>query len=416
MAAQWWTASGYPWNPGGTGAPSSANGQRNDYSIPLTVGTPITSPVSGIVLPTSHSGGLYSSYGQQPWGGEVDVLTSLPNYPGAVQVVDVLHFDTVNVKPGDIVTQGQTVLGTSGGQTSGGNWPSSPQFSQGPHIGVGVHAVSSWQQMYNPSMLINNLRAGSQVSSVPTAPQIQAAGLPPNLPIGPILGGLAGAAAALGLTGTVQNASTGVGWLDALKANLGKTWTWLTQPQRIGKVLLGGLLFSAAFGLFLISMFGPEFGAAAVTAAGAPEAAPAVKQALQRGGIGTRNVRAGIVGGGALYEQRSRREREFRQRQAERRAQRQHEKELEETRAQATAREYGRVIQETQRFFKESGRRGGQTAAERRRQRHAEREAQAPQGGQTTSQSEAEQEGGLRWFREHGGTLDDTLRGLRGEE
>src|SRR5579859_2239277 len=165
-----------PWNPGGAGAPASAGGQRNDYSIPLPVGTPVTSPVSGIVLDNHTSGGgYYSAYGRQPWGGEVDVLTFLPQYGGLV-VVNLLHMDTVRAKPWDRVRAGD-VLGTSGGQTSGGTWPSSPQFSSGPHMGIGVHGVASWSDMRNPATLLQSLWAGHNLSSMPQPEQLQAAGL-----------------------------------------------------------------------------------------------------------------------------------------------------------------------------------------------------------------------------------------------
>lgn len=304
MATNWWDTAGYPWNPTGTGAPAAAGGQRNDYSVPLPVGTAITAPVSGIVLPQHTSGGgLFSYYGRQPWGGEVDILTSMPNYPGALQVVDVLHFDTVGVKPGDQVIAGQTVLGTSGGQTAGGNMPSSPQYSQGPHIGVGVHAPTSWSQMWNPGTLMDALRSGQQQSAVPTNNQIQSAGLF-GIPIGgPILGGVVPSAG--GIT-----ANNPLDWVSQLKTSFSGLFRWLSDPLRFLKLWAGMSLIGAAIFLFAAGAFAPDIGAAVVTGIGIPEAAGPVKEALsrrkQQAGGGVIGVtRAGIRTKGAIEGQRT---------------------------------------------------------------------------------------------------------------
>jgi len=68
----------------------------------------------------------------QAWGGEVfeqpDDKTRPQEY--------VYHLDQINVKVGQHVSIGQRV-GLSGGQTSGGSHPTSPQFSTGPHIHFG---------------------------------------------------------------------------------------------------------------------------------------------------------------------------------------------------------------------------------------------------------------------------------------
>lgn len=317
----WFDNSGYPWNPTGTGAPSAANGQRNDYSIPLPRGTAITSPVSGVVLPQHTSGGgLFSYYGSQPWGGEVDVLTSMPTYPGGLQVVDVLHFDTINVHPGDQVLAGQTVLGTSGGQTSGGSMPSSPQYSQGPHIGVGVHAVSSWAQMFNPSTLIDALRNGTAQSAVPTNNQIQAAGIG-GIPIGGVVSPMA-------FPSPVGSITSPTDWLTALKSNFSGLFRWLSDPLRLLKLWLGVGVVATAVLLFAAGAFLPDIGAAVVTGMGIPEAAMPVQQALRgnkpaAGGGVIGAGRAGVRAAGAIEGQKTIKRKEAQAKAAEQEAEHQ---------------------------------------------------------------------------------------------
>lgn len=52
-----------------------------------------------------------------------------------------LHLDAVaaGLHPGQSIIKGQ-YIGLSGGQTIGGNWPASPQWSEGPHLEIGFDA------------------------------------------------------------------------------------------------------------------------------------------------------------------------------------------------------------------------------------------------------------------------------------
>lgn len=67
----------------------------------------------------------------QAWGGEVFLKPDDGNPQEYVY-----HLDEVDVQPGQHVSAGQLV-GLSGGQTSGGKHPTSPQYSTGPHIHFG---------------------------------------------------------------------------------------------------------------------------------------------------------------------------------------------------------------------------------------------------------------------------------------
>lgn len=322
----------YTWNP------TPGRGQRNDVSIPLPQGTPINAPVNGIVLPQNPGqGGLYSYYGRQPWGGEVDILTNLNDY-GGPQVVQLLHMDTISVQPGQVVSKGD-VLGTSGGQTSGGNWPSSPQYSSGPHIGLAVHSVSSWDRMYNPQGLLSDLWAGRNTSSVPTQNQIISAGVGPIL--GPILGSVN--------TPTLTNPATTI-WTD-IQTQFKGAFTWLRQPIRIGKLLTGVLLVLGGFALFLL----PDIAAAGVTAAGVPEAAGPVREALSGRSGGAGSARAGLRTVGAIQGQKTLARRQEKGRRA--------------------------GVEQHRQIFVQAGRKGGQAAAAKRRAAKAaaaKRDEEAP--------------------------------------
>lgn len=258
----WWDIAfgdaGTPWSPP----------DRYDYSVGLPVGTPVESPVNGIVLPDNGGGlsGLYSAFGQKPWGGEVDILSSLPSYPGrgGLAVVDVIHFDTLNVQPGDVVTQG-SVIGTSGGQRSGGHWPSEPRYSTGPHIGVGVRSYSGFTPAWNPLTLLRNLLSGTPQSYVPTAQQLQQAGLS-NVPINNVTESYRTSDAS---ASTSPYAGKLVGTFGGLPVNvsfnlfsgLDKFFHWFADPLNIFKLLAGfGLL-----ALGILAVIWPEAEKAAGT-------------------------------------------------------------------------------------------------------------------------------------------------------
>lgn len=368
----------YPWNP------TPGPGQRNDVSIPLKQDTQVQAPVSGVVLPQHPGGGgLYSYYGKQPWGGEVDILTNLSDY-GGPQVVQLLHMDSIGVVPGQLVKKGD-VLGLSGGQTSGGNMPSSPQYSTGPHVGLAVHSVSSWNQMSNPQQLLSNLLAGKDTSSTPTQAQIVGLGI--GSAIGPIIGSI-NTPGAPDVAGSIGGAIWG-----NIQQQFGATFSWLSDPLRILKLLLGVALAAGGFLLFLLGSLGPDIGAAAVTAAGVPEAAGPVRDALS-GRLGNqRTARAGIRTVGAIQGQKALKRR------------------------QAQGHRQGR--EEHRQIFVQAGRRGGQKAAANRRARKA---AEAQQPPTEHEQAEAERQRILearekrRKSYEQQGGIDDTLRDLRGEK
>ncbi len=104
-------------------------GENGESGIDLgmATGTSITSLTAGTVLSADYYGG----------GGVVAVASSLASIGTAS--VYYQHLDTIAVTVGQAVRVGD-LIGTSGGQLTGGHHPSSDQFSTGPHIEVGINA------------------------------------------------------------------------------------------------------------------------------------------------------------------------------------------------------------------------------------------------------------------------------------
>lgn len=90
-----------------------------DIATPMD--TPITAMKSGKVVQADYA----------PWGGEVFVQPD----DGSTEYY-YYHFDVNEVKAGQHVNAGDLV-GLSGGQNSGGNYPVSTEWSTGPHTHVG---------------------------------------------------------------------------------------------------------------------------------------------------------------------------------------------------------------------------------------------------------------------------------------
>lgn len=96
----------------------------------------------------------------QPWGGEV---FEQPDSGGQQEYV--YHLDQIQTTVGAHVNAGQ-VVGLSGGQTSGGSHPTSPQYSTGPHIHFGFfqkyidsqNGVIPFGQ--DPNTILNQAKAG----------------------------------------------------------------------------------------------------------------------------------------------------------------------------------------------------------------------------------------------------------------
>jgi murein DD-endopeptidase MepM/ murein hydrolase activator NlpD len=94
---------------------------HNAVDLGTPFGTPIQSLVSGTVKIANY----------QSWGGQIFIA---PDQGGPQWYV--YHLDLVQVKPGQHVSLGD-LIGSSGGQTSGGNHPTDPAWSTGPHTHTG---------------------------------------------------------------------------------------------------------------------------------------------------------------------------------------------------------------------------------------------------------------------------------------
>lgn len=114
-------------------------------------GTPITSLYNGIVTDASY----------QPWGGQVGIETNIPGKGNLVWYVQ--HLDTIatGIVKGAQVSAGE-LLGSSGGQLSGGSHPTTSQYSSGAHIETGFDAPwvsgSSGKPSFDPASILSQIQ------------------------------------------------------------------------------------------------------------------------------------------------------------------------------------------------------------------------------------------------------------------
>lgn len=293
-------------NLGGHGDPASGNGYRQDYSVPLDVGTDVVSPVNGIILPKADTT-LKSLFGRQDWGGEVDILTLYPTYDkNNPTVVTLLHFDTLDkdVTPGLVVAAGDH-LGTSGGQTSGGNWPSNPKDSSGPHVGAAIRPYGTWGGYWDPTRMMQDAWSGAVFQTgTSSVPDITYSSSTDIRMLQYLLHRRGGQPAGSNLQQTYSNFlgfQFPSGWFA--QGNAGAT------ILRGVKILVGALLIAIGIVATIFGPAAPELAAAGATAAGYPEAAEVVRTTL--GGRGRQRIaRAALAGGSKVQGTRIIRKRE----------------------------------------------------------------------------------------------------------
>lgn len=131
----------------------------------IDIGTPFHTPITALF------GGTVRWAGRTQWacgssGGQVVIVCNIPGK--GVFSSYYLHLDSVSVTVNDTVKQGQ-VIGLSGGQTSGGQWPviNCPSrgiiYSTGPHTEFGFNApwVAGPGYKMDPTPYITAARNGS---------------------------------------------------------------------------------------------------------------------------------------------------------------------------------------------------------------------------------------------------------------
>lgn len=88
----------------------------------------------------SVTGGTVVGVGYYGGGGVVSIKSNI-NYDGINGPASIYyqHLDEDLATLGETISPGQ-LIGLSGGQLSGGHHPSSPKYSTGPHIEIGINA------------------------------------------------------------------------------------------------------------------------------------------------------------------------------------------------------------------------------------------------------------------------------------
>lgn len=136
-----------------------------DFAVPQD--TPIVDPLGGVVRQserTNWGDGTTS-------GGLVSIKSFIPGLGDETEYF--LHLDSIapGITPGQVTMPNQ-VIGYSGGQTSGGNWPTSTKYSTGPHLEYGFDApfVGGPGSNINPLPVIRDLQQGKPIGNILQAP------------------------------------------------------------------------------------------------------------------------------------------------------------------------------------------------------------------------------------------------------
>jgi hypothetical protein len=188
--------------------------QGVDYGVPFH--TPLTALLPGVVSR------ILTGIG---WGAEVDVSTV---YQGRPVTESFLHVDQPAVQVGQQLSVG-SLIGLSGGQTSGGTNNDWAPFSTGPHTEFDLFQGGPWQNPLDPTSFVASFASGG----------------PQQNPIDniPVLGGVFQATSPSAIWGTVTGAgaaaqqavSSGQAGLASIGAGIASI------PSSIGHGLAGAL-------------------------------------------------------------------------------------------------------------------------------------------------------------------------------
>ncbi len=151
--------------------------QGVDYGVPFH--TPLTALLPGVVQRVLTGIG---------WGAEVDISTV---YQGRPVTESFLHVDQPAVQVGQQLSVG-SLIGLSGGQTSGGVNNDWAPYSTGPHTEFDLFQGAPWQNPLDPTAFVASFASGGPQSN-------------PVYNI-PVLGGLIQATSPSAILGTAQQA------------------------------------------------------------------------------------------------------------------------------------------------------------------------------------------------------------------
>lgn len=138
------------------------NSPINGDDIAMPTGTAVTSPFNGVV----------SKQYVDDAGGATIIKVDNSSLTGGIQYYYVDHLDTFapGLRVGSHINAGD-LLGTSGGQLSGGNFNASPQWSTGPHIMIGLSSFNGIPvgQQITPNLNPHWILAYAQQQQLPAS-------------------------------------------------------------------------------------------------------------------------------------------------------------------------------------------------------------------------------------------------------
>jgi murein DD-endopeptidase MepM/ murein hydrolase activator NlpD len=206
--------------------------------IPMPMDTPITALFPGTVANQYYNAG----------GGEVVIQADDPSQLRGIPYYYFVHLDQIMTSLGQHVTTGQQV-GLSGGQNVGGQHPSAPNYSSGPHLELGLskskdipYTLATITPDLNPDWLLTyaqNTNLSSTGSPCKCPPGYHAI-------VGPVSSVCENDTNPNDIKLCTGAVTDPIAQISNFIASLSKLQEWLSDPVRIIKLVAGFLLIGGA--------------------------------------------------------------------------------------------------------------------------------------------------------------------------